>query len=347
MEKLTVFLSIIFILSPVFSYFITFWNIRWSLFLGIVDVPNQRSSHDEPTPRGGGMAIVFTFVLFMFVVRRSLGITSNHFWGLIINSVLIAGLGFLDDLYTLRRMPRLIVWVVIAINSLAFGIELNTVTIPLLGSIQFGFLSPLVTFIWLIGVTNFFNFMDGIDGIAGFEALTVSGFLAGFAVLSGNTFVFTASIIIFGTVLGFLPHNFPRAKLFMGDGGSNFLGYVFASLAVIGSQSDSGYIPFIIPVILLSMFLLDAVTTLIKRIPKGKEWLEPHRDHVYQRLIKLGLSHIQVTLLYSTLTMISGLIGLLVYQSNELVSLVLLLGSTVPFIILAFFTHKLEKKRIG
>ena len=122
MEKLTVFLSSIFILSPVFSYFITFWNIRWSLFLGIVDVPNQRSSHDEPTPRGGGMAIVFTFVLFMFVVRRSLGITSNHFWGLIINSVLIAGLGFLDDLYTLRRIPRLIVWVVIAINSLAFGI---------------------------------------------------------------------------------------------------------------------------------------------------------------------------------------------------------------------------------
>ena len=347
MNSLSTFQIIIVIISPVFSYFITFWNIQWALFLGIIDVPNQRSSHEEPTPRGGGMSIVFTFTLFMFILRRQLGIAPNPFWGIIINSALIAGLGFLDDLYTLRRMPRIIGWIVITLNSLSFGIELNSVSIPLIGIINFGFLSPVVTFVWLIGVTNFYNFMDGIDGIAGSVALMVSGFLAGIAYISGNTFVFTASIILFGTVLGFLPHNFPKAKLFMGDGGSNFLGFIFASLAVIGSQNDFGYIPFIIPVILMSMFLLDAVTTLIKRIPKGKEWLEPHRDHVYQRLIKLGLSHIQVTILYSSLTMISGLLALLVYQSNELVSFVLLLGSTIPFIILAFITHKLEKKRIG
>lgn len=347
MKSPSVYLIIIGILSPIFSYFITFGNIRWSLFLGIVDVPNQRSSHTEPTPRGGGMAIVFTFVLFMFIVRRDLGITSIQFWGLILNSVLIAGLGFLDDLYTLRQLPRLIGWVVIAINSLAYGIEINSITLPIVGLINFGILSPLVTFIWLIGVTNFFNFMDGIDGIASSEALSVSGFLAVIALLSGNMFVFTASILIFGAVLGFLPHNFPRAKLFMGDGGSNFLGFVFAVLAVIGNQAEVGHIPFILPVILLNMFLLDAGITLIKRIPKGKDWLKPHRDHVYQRLVKLEYSHVQVTILYSILNIILGILAYFVYQSNELIALSLFIGSFIPYFVLAYITYKKERKRLA
>ena len=346
MKSYSVFLITMAVLSPVFSYFVTFGNIRWSLFLGIVDVPNQRSSHTEPTPRGGGMAIVFTFVLFTFIVRRDLGISSGQFWGLIVNSVLIAGLGFLDDLYTLRHLPRIIGWVVITLNFLAYGIEINSITIPLVGLINFGLFSPLVTFIWLIGVTNFFNFMDGIDGLASSEALSVSGFLAAIALLSGNMFVFTASILIFGAVLGFLPHNFPRAKLFMGDGGSNFLGFVFAALAVIGNQSEAGHIPFIIPVILLNMFLLDAGITLIKRIPKGKDWLKPHREHVYQRLVKLDYSHVQVTILYSILNIILGVLAYLVYQSNELIALVITVGSFIPYFLLALITKRIEQKRL-
>ena len=346
MNSLPVILIIIAVLSPLLSYFLTYWNIQWSLFLGIIDEPNQRSSHEEPTPRGGGMAIVFTFVLFMFVVRRHLGIGPNYFWGLIINASLIAGLGFLDDLYTLRQLPRMVGWVVIALNSISYGIEINSISIPVLGLIEFGVLSPLITFLWLIGMTNFYNFMDGIDGIAGCEALIVSGFLAGIAFMSGNTFIFAASVIVFGAVLGFLPHNFPKAKLFMGDGGSNFLGFIFASMAVIGSQNQSGYIPFLIPVIILSMFLLDAMITLIKRIPKGKEWLEPHRDHLYQRLVKLGYSHVQVTMLYSLLSLILGVLAIIAYRAEDPVFLGLAVGSIIPYFILLFVTNRLEKKRI-
>jgi len=347
MKSLPLFLIIIGILLPFFSYLITFWNIRLARFFGIVDVPNQRSSHTEPTPSGGGLAIVFTVVLYLFIARSHLGTTSAQFWGLIVNAILIAGLGFFDDLYTLRRLPRIIGWVVIAISSLVFGIELTSISLPLIGLVNFGFLSPLITFVWLIGVTNFFNFMDGINGLAGGEALLVSGFLGGIALLSGNGFVFAVSLIIFGTVLGFLPHNFPRAKLFLGDVGSNFLGYVFASVAVIASQQDAGYIPFLIPVILLNMFLLDAGTTLIKRIPKGKDWLEPHRDHVYQRLIKLGYSHVQVTILYSILNLILGFLALLAYLSQEWVAFVLTAASFIPFIVLISLTYRIEQKRFG
>ncbi len=335
------------ILSLVLSYFGTQRIKRWALNRGVIDIPNQRSSHKDPTPRGGGMAIVASFLIVMLLIGLFRSNNTMQYWGLIINGLTIAGLGFLDDLYTLPRTPRIIAWIVITVVSIIFGIELNTITLPILGVIRFGFLSPLVTFLWLIGVTNLFNFMDGIDGLAGCEALIVAGFLAVIAFYAGNTLVFSASVVIFGAVLGFLPHNFPTAKIFMGDGGSNFLGYLFAALAVIGSQGDQSQIPFIIPVILLSMFLWDGGTTLIKRLPKGKDWLEPHRDHYYQRLIKLGYTHKQVTSLYSVLNLILGVIALLFLQSNEFISFGLVLVSIIPFLLVVFVTNILERKRLG
>ena len=342
MDMDILFIIILGILSLVLSYFGTLLIKRWALNRGVIDIPNQRSSHQEPTPRGGGMAIVASFLIIFLLAGLFQSSTSNLYWGLIINGLAISILGFLDDLYTLRRTPRIIAWIVITAVSIIFGIELNTITLPILGVISFGFLSPLITFLWLIGMTNLFNFMDGIDGIAGCEALITSGFLAGIAFYSGNTLVFSISVIIFGAALGFLPHNFPTAKIFMGDGGSNFLGYIFAALAIIGSQGDRSQIPFIIPVILLSMFLWDGGTTLIKRLPKGRDWLEPHRDHYYQRLIKLGFTHLQVTLFYSVLNLFLGLIAFFVVKTNERYALALIFFSVIPFLIVMVVTHRLE-----
>lgn len=329
--------------SVVMSYITTIIIKKLAYRYSVVDEPGERRSHDKVTPRGGGMAIVLTFLIIFLLPGLFQSYSQKLFWGLIINGLAIAILGFLDDLYTLSRTPRIIAWFAITVVSIIFGIELNTITLPILGVIRFGFLSPLVTFLWLIGVTNLFNFMDGIDGLAGFEALIASGFLAGIAFYTGNTLVFSASVIIFGAVLGFLPHNFPKAKIFMGDGGSNFLGYLFAALAVIGSQGDQSQIPFIIPVILLSMFLWDGGTTLIKRLPKGKDWLEPHRDHYYQRLIKLGYTHKKVTLFYCALNLILGVIALLFLRINERFSLALILFSVIPFLIVLIVTNRLEK----
>ena len=332
------------ICSVILSYLGTFIIEKLALRYGLIDEPGGRRSHNIPTPRGGGMAIVLTFFVFFPATSFFLNFEKMNYWGLLLGGVAIAILGFLDDLYTLRRTPRIIAWIVITAVSIIFGIELNTITLPILGVIRFGFLSPLVTFLWLIGVTNLFNFMDGIDGLAGCEALIVAGFLAVIAFYAGNTLVFSASVVIFGAVLGFLPHNFPTAKIFMGDGGSNFLGYIFAALALIGSQGEQSRIPFIIPVILLSMFLWDGGTTLIKRLPKGKDWLEPHRDHYYQRLIKLGHTHKQVTLFYSALNLFLGVIALLFIQSNEFISFGLVLVSLIPFFFVVFVTNILERK---
>ena len=310
----------------------------------VVDLPGERRSHTTPTPRGGGMAIVVTFLLVFLLVGMFLPFERNIFWGLLLGGAAISALGFVDDLYTLSRTPRILAWIGITALSVVFGISLRSITLPFLGTIQFGLLSPLVTFLWLIGVTNFFNFMDGINGLAGLEALLVAGFLAGIAYWTGNNFIFVAGLIVFASALGFLPHNFPKAKIFMGDGGSNFLGYVFAALTIIGSQSPENPIPFLVPTILLFMFLLDAASTLLKRLPRGKDWLEPHRDHLYQRLIKLGYTHTQVTLAYSAINLFLGGMAILYFGSDGFLSLLYLALSVVPFLVLVLFTIMKERR---
>ena len=290
------------------------------------------------------MAIVATFLLAFLLVGLYLPFERNIFWGLLLGGAAISALGFVDDLYTLSRTPRILAWIGITALSIIFGISLRSISLPFLGTIQFGFLSPLVTFLWLIGVTNFFNFMDGINGLAGLEALLVAGFLAGISYWAGNLFIFVASLIVFAGALGFLPHNFPKAKIFMGDGGSNFLGYVFAALTIIGSQSPDNPIPFFVPTILLFMFLLDAASTLLKRLPKGKDWLEPHRDHLYQRLIKLGYSHTHVTLTYTAINLFLGVMAVLYFGSEGFLALLYLVLSVVPFLALVMFTIFKERR---
>ncbi len=325
------------------SYLGTFVVRRWALQSGVVDIPNERSSHDLPTPRGGGIAIVASFFAAMFLASFFYSFDLRTYWGLLLSAAAIAILGFIDDLHGLSRRHRFAVWIIIAGVSMAFGIRLRAVALPVIGVIPLSILSPLITFVWLIGVANFYNFMDGIDGLAAGEAISVAGFLAIVSLMHGNTFIFVTSLILLGSALGFLLHNLPPARIFMGDGGSNFLGFVFAALAIIGSQSGATSIPFAIPVVLLGTFLFDATITLLKRIPKGKNWLKPHRDHYYQRLIILGYSHKRVTFLYCSLNILLGFIALLYSRLDGLPALMLLVLALLPFLFLAVAVNKLEK----
>ena len=155
----------------------------------ILDVPNQRSSHTQPTPRGGGMAIVLTFLLVFAFLPLFIDLDRKIFVGILLTGLAISILGFIDDLYTLKRTPRIIAWIGITIIALLFGIGFKSISVPILGEIKFGITYPIITFVWLIGVTNFFNFIDGVNGLAASETLLISVFMAGIAYSSGNSFV--------------------------------------------------------------------------------------------------------------------------------------------------------------
>jgi UDP-GlcNAc:undecaprenyl-phosphate GlcNAc-1-phosphate transferase len=333
------------VLLPAFlSYLGTLVMKSLALKYQIIDIPNQRSSHQEPTPRGGGMAIAATFLVLFAFSPLIINIKITDYLGVIVGGIAIAVLGFVDDLVTLRKTPRLIIWFGITIVVLAFGINLKSITFPVFGELNFGLVSPIITFIWLIGVTNFYNFMDGINGLTGSESLIVAGFLAGIGYFAGNMVVFLSAGILFGSVLGFLPHNFPKAKIFLGDGGSNFLGYIIAVLAIIGSQTTQNKVPFLIPFMLSSLFIFDAGFALLRHLPKGKDWLEPHLDHYFQRLIKLGYSHSVVTLFYSALNVILGVLAILYFQTQGLPALAIAVSSFIPFLLIVIITIQSERK---
>lgn len=338
---LPILLSLAFLLSAGLTRFIRSLAMQYR----IIDVPNSRSSHETPTPRGGGMAIAVTYFLIIGLLLLGGFLSISEVGGLLISGLAITLLGFIDDLITLPRKPRLLVWLLITGIAIIFGISLKTIELPWLGKINFGILSPLVTFLWLIGVTNFYNFMDGIDGLAASETIAAAGFLLFFSFRMGNDVIAFSSLVLLGAAGGFLIYNFPPAKIFMGDGGSNFLGFIFATLAVLGGKAESGQIPFVVPVILLNMFLLDGGVTLIKRLPKGKKWLEPHRDHYYQRLIKSGLSHLQVTLLYSSMNIILGVVAYAyMIATNAFIRTGLLALSVVPFLFVVILSYRRKQR---
>jgi len=283
---------------------------RWAERRNILDIPNKRSSHTLPTPRGGGIAIAF-FVLFGFAIAWLIN-PSWPVWALsayLFGAALIAVVSWLDDLRPLPNRIRFAAHSAGAILAiLGFGYW-HSVDIPLVGQLNFGWFGFLVVFLWIVGLTNAYNFMDGIDGIAGGQAV-VAGF--GWAILGwlgDQSLVGLLGLLLAMTSLGFLGHNWPPARIFMGDVGSAFLGYTFAVLSVIAAAKDPRF--FLIGLLLVWPFVFDTTLTFLRRLQKGENVFFAHRSHLYQRLVIAGCSHRFVTLLYMGLALVATILSLL------------------------------------
>jgi len=257
---------------------------------GVLDLPNQRSSHKRPTPRGGGMGIGLG-VLAGFVAGYFLGVGFPPFWLLLATGV-VALVGLADDI--LGGIPF---WLRLAVQFLASSIVLVSAgsldRLPLPGSaaVSLVWLAWPVSFLWLVGVTNIYNFLDGIDGFAGMQAV-----IAGVALVIAFPKVSAGQVgwIVAAAAAGFLFFNWEPARLFMGDVGSSTLGFLFAA------------IPFTLPhasrpsgVWLIGMalwfFLADGSWTVLRRVARGERIWEAHREHLYQQLVRSGWSHARVT----------------------------------------------------
>lgn len=297
---------VFFVFSVIFSYFLTQMVRYYTLRRHMLDIPNNRSSHTTPTPRGGGLAFVVVILTELVALWWFDMIELRLFCALVGGGSIIAGLGWIDDSKGLSAGIRLIfhiiaaVWVVFCLGG-SLHLNLGFTELNL-----FGLAGVLVVVIAIVWMTNLYNFMDGIDGIAGTEAVTISGVAAIFMWVQ-NSDLTALCLLILAAVLGFLIWNWPPAKIFMGDVGSGFLGFVFAVLAIW--SENGGAVPLLIWLLLFGVFIVDATITLIVRMARGEKLYEAHRSHVYQLAVQAGYSHKQVTLTILLINIMLGIVA--------------------------------------
>ena len=285
------------------SYLLVSGIRRWALRSNLLDIPNERSSHTRSVPRGGGLAIVVISLIGLIIIWNLRPVWP---WSALFvygsGAALIAVVSLLDDLRSLPNRVRF------AVHSLSAALVIlgigywSKVNLPLLGTLNLGWLGLAITFLWIVGLTNAYNFMDGIDGIAGGQAV-VAGL--GWIVLGwlGNQhLVAVLGLLLASTSLGFLGHNWSPAQIFMGDVGSAFLGYTFAVLPVVAAQHDPRFA--LAGVLLVWPFVFDTAFTFLRRLLHRENVFTAHRSHLYQRLVITGISHKIVASLYIGLAII-------------------------------------------
>jgi UDP-N-acetylmuramyl pentapeptide phosphotransferase/UDP-N-acetylglucosamine-1-phosphate transferase len=266
----------------------------------VLDRPNERSSHSSPTPRGGGIAIVLVLVAGLLILATFCETRPSSL--LAACTLILAAISFLDDFRPLAPSLRFLIHVAAA-ALLVFGLGWgSSIRLWSHGSDDFGGKALGVTLLvllclYLVGYANAFNFMDGINGLAAGQA-AVSGLgVAALTVIIGVEPLCSlgcAGALLAGVAFGFIPHNFPRARVFMGDVGSVPLGFLCAGLAVVIAQKAGWTL--IVPFVLLQAnFILDTSITFVRRLIRGDKWYLPHREHFYQRLVRSGMTHTQVT----------------------------------------------------
>ena len=266
---------------------------RYALARSLMDIPNARSSHSVPTPRGGGVAIVLAFLAALPVLAWANALPWPAMWGLLGAGGWIALVGFLDDHSHIPARFRLLghfagaIWALFWLGGLP--------PLKVLGySIDLGWVGHVLAAVYLVWLLNLYNFMDGIDGIASVEAITVCITGALLYALAGQPALALAPLLLALAVAGFLYWNFPPARIFMGDAGSGFLGIALGILSLQAAR--------IAPellwswLILLGVFIVDATFTLLRRLLRGERVYEAHRSHAYQFASRRFGRHLPVTL---------------------------------------------------
>ena len=279
---------VFFILSLLFTGYMR----HYALKKNIIDNPNERSSHSIPTPRGGGVAVVGSYLLALTVLIYSQQLTVHIGLTLIAAGFVIALLGFLDDHGHINSMLRLAIHFLVAIGVVISLGGFSEVTA--FNGLQLGFIANIIAVLFLVWLLNLYNFMDGINGIASIEAITVTVSMAMLYLLLNVGLNHQILLLLAACVLGFLLWNFPKAKIFMGDACSGFLGLILGIFALIALKVDIAL--FCAWLICLGVFIVDATFTLIRRVVTGNKMYDAHRSHTYQILSRHFNSHTPVTL---------------------------------------------------
>lgn len=276
---------------------------------GAVDVPkDNRRMHKTPIPRMGGLAIFFGFMVSYLCFAET--IEPKHI-GVLIGAAILILTGIIDDRRPLKAVTKLIFQIIAAAIPMALGLKIEFLTNPLLFSdnamMILGFLSIPITLIWILGLTNALNLIDGLDGLAGGISSIASISLLTIAIIFHKTEMIVPLAAVAGATIGFLPYNVNPAKIFMGDTGALFLGYMLAVLSVDGFFKSFAAINILIPLIVLGLPIFDTSFAIFRRMLKGQPIMKPDRSHLHHKLVDAGFSQRQAVGILCT---ISGLFSL-------------------------------------
>ncbi len=293
---------VFFISAVLLSFVLTAALRRYAVASSLLDVPNARSSHMTPTPRGGGVAIVLTFLLGLPLLVWADAMAWREMLGLGGAGALVALVGFLDDHGHIAARWRLLVHFAAACWALAWMGGLPP--LPVFGvMVGAGWIAQVLAALYLVWLLNLYNFMDGIDGLAGVEAITVCAGAALLYVLGApGVAAWGAPLLLLAVVAGFLCWNFPPARIFMGDAGSGFLGLLLGLLSIQAAWVNHAF--FWAWLILLGVFIVDATLTLLRRIVRRQKPYEAHRSHAYQYASRKYGAHRAVTLAVGAINLI-------------------------------------------
>ncbi len=293
-----------FIIAIVVAYILTPRVISLANKTGAMDAPDERKVHSKPIPRIGGLAIYFAFIVAaLFTVDLTKEVV-----GLLTGATVILVVGIIDDFKSLPAKVKLMGQIIAAVVLVLFDVRIDCITNPF-GDMFFlsEYLAIPITIFWIVGLTNTVNLIDGLDGLAAGVSTIAAITILLVALQQGFLLVAVLTAALAGAAMGFLQYNFNPAKIFMGDTGSMFLGYMLAGISVLGAVKSAATIALIVPILALGLPILDTTFAIIRRYLNGTPIFKPDRGHLHHRLLDMGFTQKQAVLL---MYVISGGLGL-------------------------------------
>lgn len=332
-----------FVIAFIFTFATTPLVRRFAYKIGAVDVPrDKRRVHKRPTPRIGGLAIIFGFLVAIISFNDS---WSRELVSILIGVGILGVLGIIDDCKELDAKLKFVVQIIAALVVVIFGdIRISVMSNPNVFSenpyiIFPQWLSITVTVLWIVFMTNAVNFIDGLDGLAAGVSAIMSMSLVFIAITYHEYEIALLGIALMGACFGFLPFNFNPAKIFMGDTGSMFLGYMLSVLSVQGMFKSYAVISFAVPIIMLGLPLFDALFAMLRRLLTGKNPMSADRGHLHHRLYDMGFSQKQTVFILYAISGVLGIASILLAEQRFLRAMLLLI-SVLIFLLIATMLGK-------
>src|SRR5699024_9274497 len=248
-----------------------------------------------------------------------------HYFEIMLGALVIIITGILDDKFDLRPVIKFGGQVIAATFLISSGLIIEKFTLPVIGVVDLGVFSVLITILWVVGITNAVNFMDGLDGLAtGISTIAISTMLI-MAIIDMQVFAAYLCVVLIGANIGFLYHNFYPAKIYMGDTGSNFLGYMIAVISILGLFKNIALLGFVIPVVVLAVPIFDTLFAIIRRVRNKQSISTPDNKHIHYQLIRVGLTHIQSVLVMYAFSVLFGIIAVLFAKTSYTITLIVLI----------------------